>query len=62
MISRKEDRAIIDTTEAFISLANRQLSLQSALRDFQNSEALLETFLWTNGTVPLEIENTFNLK
>ena len=53
------DRAIIDTTEAFISLANRQLSLQSALRDFQNSEALLETFLWTNGTVPLEIENTF---
>jgi outer membrane protein TolC len=53
------DRAIIDTTEAFISLANRQLSLQSAIRDFQNSEALLETFLWTNGTVPLEIENTF---
>ena len=56
------DRAIIDTTEAYISLANRQLSLQSALRDFQNSEAFLETFLWTNGSVPLEIENTFPSK
>jgi len=53
------DRAIIDTTEAFISLTNRILSMQTALRDFQNSEAYLETFLWTNGDIPLEIENTF---
>lgn len=56
------DRAFIDTTEAYISLANRLLSMQSALRDFQNSEAFLETFLWTNGEVPLEIENTLPRK
>ena len=53
------DRPSIDTTEAFIILSNRTLSMQTALRDFQNSEAYLETFLWTNGDIPIEIENVF---
>ena len=64
LISVKEsaifgDRPFIDTTEAFITLANRQLSLETANRDFKNAEAYLETFLWTNGTVPIELEGLY---
>jgi len=50
------DRAIIDTTEAFITLSNRMLEMQTTLRDLQNAEAFLETYLWSNGEVPLELE------
>jgi outer membrane protein TolC len=50
------DRPIIDTTEAFISLSNRILEMQTTFRDLQNSEAFLETYLWSNGEVPLELD------
>lgn len=50
------DRPNIDTTEAFILLSTRIVSMQNALREYQNAEAYLETFLWTNGQVPIEIE------
>ena len=53
------DRPIIDTTEAFITLSIRVLEMQTTLRDLQNSEAFLETYLWSNGEVPLELEGIF---
>lgn len=51
------DRPFIDTTEAKINVEMRKIALNQAQLSFQNAEAALEMFLWSNGSVPLEIEN-----
>ncbi len=52
------DRPFIDTLEASIQLQQRQQQLLQSQLDLQNSKALLEVFLWAEGTVPLELEVT----
>ena len=53
------DVPTIDTLESGIQVQNRQLMLQQSQLDFANATALLETYLWEDGTIPLEIdENT----
>lgn len=53
------DRPSIDTLESGIQVQNRQLLLQQAQLDFANASAMLATFLWDEGTIPLELdENT----
>ncbi|MBI1289366.1 MAG: transporter [Flavobacteriales bacterium] len=52
------DKPYIDTLEAGIQLQNRQLALQQAKLDFQNASAMLDIFLWQNGQIPLELEET----
>ncbi len=50
------DRAAIDTLEAGIQVQNRMISFQQANVDFLNATAMLSTFLWDDGMVPLELE------
>lgn len=50
------DRAAIDTLEATILVQNRELGLQQATLEFDNAKALVSTFLWQNGLVPLELD------
>lgn len=52
------DKPAIDTLEAGIQLQTRQLSLQQAQLDFKNASAMLGIFLWQNGQIPLELEET----
>lgn len=52
------DRPAIDTLEAGIQLQNRQLALQQAQLEFRNASAMLGVFLWQNGQIPLELEET----
>ncbi len=53
------DRPFIDTLEAGIQVQNRMLLLQQAKLDFANATALLGTFLWDEGLIPLEVgDNT----
>lgn len=52
------DRPYIDTVEASITVQNRQLSLLKAQTNFENAEINLEIYLWSDGFVPLELENT----
>lgn len=52
------DRPFIDTLEASIQLQQRQQQLLQAQLDLQNSRALLEVFLWADGIIPLELEET----
>lgn len=52
------DRPQIDTLEAQIQLQNRELALQEASLALENSIALLNTFLWDEGLIPLELEET----
>jgi outer membrane protein TolC len=49
------DIAYIDTLEAGIQVQTRNVSLQQAKLDFQNSKALLSIYLWQEGTIPLEL-------
>lgn len=51
------DRPYIDTTEATITLESRKIAMNQALTDYLNAEEALEMYLWSNGTVPIEIEN-----
>jgi len=44
----------IDTLEAGIQLQNRELSLQQARLDFENTSEMLSLYLWVDGIVPLE--------
>lgn len=53
------DRPDIDTVEASLSLQSRLLSLQKARTYFENAELKLETYLWQDGFIPLELENIF---
>lgn len=52
------DRPFIDTLEASIQLQQRQQQLLQAQLDLQNTRALLEVFLWADGIIPLELEET----
>lgn len=52
------DAPTIDTLEAGIQLQNRQLALQQAQLDFKNASAKLGIYLWQNGQIPLELEET----
>ncbi|GAB5538717.1 MAG: TolC family protein [Salibacteraceae bacterium] len=53
------DKPAIDTLESGIQVQNRKLLLQEAQLGFANATALLETYLWEGGTIPLELdENT----
>jgi outer membrane protein TolC len=52
------DRPFIDTLEASIQLQQRQQQFLQAQLDLQNSRALLEVFLWADGIIPLELEET----
>ncbi|MFT4544347.1 MAG: outer membrane protein TolC [Bacteroidia bacterium] len=52
------DKPAIDTLEAGIQLQNRLLGLQQAQLDFQNATIKLGIFLWENGQLPLELEET----
>lgn len=52
------DKPSIDTLEAGIQFQNRQLSLQQALLEFRNASAMLGVFLWQNGQIPMELDET----
>ena len=52
------DKPSIDTLEAGIQVQNRQLALQQAQLEFQNATAMLGIYLWQNGQIPLELEET----
>lgn len=50
------DRANVDTLEAGIQVQNRQLGAQAARIELQKAVAQLQNFLWSEGWIPLEIE------
>ncbi len=52
------DKPAIDTLEAGIQVQNRQLALQQAQLEFRNATAMLGIYLWQNGQIPLELEET----
>lgn len=52
------DKPAIDTLEAGIQVQNRQLALQQSELEFKNASAMLGIFLWQNGQIPLELEET----
>lgn len=49
------DRPMVDTLEATIQVQNRQLSLTTAQLEYQNAQAYLSVYLWSEGLVPLEL-------
>ncbi|MGB0390208.1 MAG: TolC family protein [Salibacteraceae bacterium] len=51
------DRPSIDTLEAGIQVQNRMLNYQQAKVEYKNARLLLETFLWAEGIVPLELDS-----
>ncbi len=51
------DNPPIDTLEAGIQVQTRRLGFQQASLEYQNATALLEVYLWLDGTVPLELDN-----
>ena len=54
------DRPAIDTLEATIQVQNREVQAQQALLKYTNQTVQLSTFLWLEGTVPLEINADTN--
>lgn len=48
---------IIDTLEASIQLQNRVLSFQEASINLTTARQMLNTFLWLEGQIPLELSN-----
>jgi len=51
------DKAPIDSVEAKISFQNRQISLKQSEIDYQKARLNMETFLWNEKEIPLEIQN-----
>lgn len=49
------DKAPFDTLEARVEVAKRQIYLQQAELDFQAARININSFLWMNGNVPMEI-------
>ena len=47
----------IDTLESGIQVQNRKLNLQQAKLEYKNTAAYLETFLWQDGFIPLELDS-----
>ena len=50
------DKPYIDTLEASLQVQSRWMNLQESQRLYSNRTALLSTFLWLEGLVPLELE------
>jgi len=55
-------KAEIDTLKALIQLQNMQLKLEQAELELANKKELLETFLWQDGFVPLELDSVLKPK
>jgi outer membrane protein TolC len=49
------DLPAIDTTEALVTLQDRQVQLAQASLDLQNTRMIVSTHLWGKGQVPLEL-------
>jgi len=56
------DKAEVDTLKAMIQLQNMQLKLEQAKLGLANKKELLETFLWQDGFVPLELDSVLKPK
>ncbi len=52
------DKAEVDTLKSLIALQNRQLMLEQSKLEYKNKTQWLETFLWQDGLIPLEIDST----
>lgn len=52
------DKPAIDTLESFISLQNRQLEVLKAEQMMDNAVIALNNYLWIDGVVPLELEDS----
>ncbi len=52
------EKATIDTLKALIQLQNRELKLEQSELDLLNKKLFLETFLWQQGSIPLEMDST----
>ena len=52
------DRPFIDTLEASIQVQQRSFNLEQAVLEMMNSRAQLSVFLWMDGFIPLELEDT----
>jgi len=52
------ERPIIDTLEASIQKQTRSVQLRQAELDFRNSRAMVEVYLWQDGRVPLELDES----
>jgi len=52
------ERPYIDTVEASMIAQNRNLQRMKAETYLENAELKLEVYLWTDGFIPLELENT----
>ena len=52
------DQPMIDTLEAGIQVQNRELSVQQAQLELSNARAQLSVYLWADGMIPLEMEET----
>ena len=51
------DKPSIDTLESFINYQNRELVLQKAIQDFENTRVKLNNFLWAWGETPIELRD-----
>lgn len=51
------DKPAIDTLEAFISFQNRLNDQNQAIIEVNNARIFLNTFLWKDGFIPLEIQS-----
>ena len=49
------DAAMIDTTEAIITAQDRLVQRQQAEVDLQNARLVVSTFLWADGSAPLDL-------
>ncbi len=52
------EEPFIDTLEAYIQYQNRVLSRQKSAVDLVNARQSVETYLWLDGQVPLELQET----
>lgn len=52
------DVPFIDTTEALIQVQNNLLNFRQAQLEYKNSTELLQIFLWDEGIIPLELNQT----
>ncbi len=50
------ERPKIDTLEAGIQRQTRQVQVRQAFLEMKNARALVEIFLWQDGSIPLELE------
>lgn len=56
--AKSGNRPFIDTLEAGIQLQNRRLSLQEADLQYKNASLKLTVYLWAEGFIPLELEES----